>query len=978
MVCEPDDIWKPKRFVLIEGNPKIKRVACGELHTLVVTNNGDMYVWGDNKMGQLGLGAGSKLEVGAPDQARMEPGPIELLATGTGHTVAQFLNGETYAWGCQSCGRLGLQDKTQDKLVWEPCKVAATWSSIESMRVATPQKAQAAEENTAKAEEDQAQEAAQSTHMAQILSKTKVTAFHTMQSLLHSEDVRHHEDQLAELEDKLEAELETILKNMRKSMREEDELARLEGELEQSLRSNLRWFKLNPFDGGESKLDSRLVARLPIYEELMWVLQNQTCYLATLSTCIKGDECNVFYSVVERLYATPSDRIRRLFLMMLRLMIDRETEAPGQRLESLFNNMDESRVLHVFSTYALSEKHYRDVVHAYLAIDKMDDESATVLKLVKGTSDRSDTFALNFADFKDSLGDEEKKNAGDEQALKALFAQSMDAFRDFLIEDFCEAITAVKLPTDIRQLLHYCGTALNNRQFPMGPSDGTIPLELRKVEPLLSLVFQGIWKPMFKNPAKFASKECFLRKSAEVVKSDSLLVSNLGVISDFLEQMIAGTLNPKEKILRSAAQNVKPKLLKYLKAEGDVVDDLETKIMMDTYLSHFDRSKQPVTVATSDLLKLSNLLKEHMNKLRIKESDPVEHLCKDIPTWPAESIMAAEKIEGGDVLHNFAYDHRFLFNESEVGICHFSRCLLPRRLCRAATTQLIKRYECGEDSENPRKVLEMLFQQVEPLSSSTFSQLQEEFEKLRAKYRAKSPPDFEKMQLIQKGVAVVEELLNVEAHPQDVLLVMSDWLMQRNRHFQYLQQIEGGLVSLKKEQDNYTLKLGKWKIQLEDALGFSLDLKLPKTFEKQRDYPSFKFVQVARHMEKKRDFDPKKMQQLGCQFAPIATYTVKQLKKMNVLVELHPPFASLAKNLQVTIRAPTSGGVEMAMNVVHGTNKNNMKTVNLTEEKLQEMTKAEKNEATVITGPTAGEAPIMTCNSSNFVRLITKLKEATA
>ena len=34
----------------------IKQVACGQMHTLALTDNGLVLAWGDNTKGQLGLG----------------------------------------------------------------------------------------------------------------------------------------------------------------------------------------------------------------------------------------------------------------------------------------------------------------------------------------------------------------------------------------------------------------------------------------------------------------------------------------------------------------------------------------------------------------------------------------------------------------------------------------------------------------------------------------------------------------------------------------------------------------------------------------------------------------------------------------------------------------------------------------------------------------------------------------------------------
>jgi len=34
----------------------IKEISCGYLHTIAITLHGNVYTWGNNEMGQLGLG----------------------------------------------------------------------------------------------------------------------------------------------------------------------------------------------------------------------------------------------------------------------------------------------------------------------------------------------------------------------------------------------------------------------------------------------------------------------------------------------------------------------------------------------------------------------------------------------------------------------------------------------------------------------------------------------------------------------------------------------------------------------------------------------------------------------------------------------------------------------------------------------------------------------------------------------------------
>lgn len=73
-----------------------------------ITDSGDVYVWGSNKHGQLGL----------PDRYIKVPMKIDLplpcaaLAGGTTHTIAILTDGTVWAWGENTYGQLGNQTET--------------------------------------------------------------------------------------------------------------------------------------------------------------------------------------------------------------------------------------------------------------------------------------------------------------------------------------------------------------------------------------------------------------------------------------------------------------------------------------------------------------------------------------------------------------------------------------------------------------------------------------------------------------------------------------------------------------------------------------------------------------------------------------------------------------------------------------------------------------------------------------------------
>lgn len=50
-----NDVFVPQRISLFTGK-LVKQVACGDTHTLVVLDSGELYTFGRNQNGQLGLG----------------------------------------------------------------------------------------------------------------------------------------------------------------------------------------------------------------------------------------------------------------------------------------------------------------------------------------------------------------------------------------------------------------------------------------------------------------------------------------------------------------------------------------------------------------------------------------------------------------------------------------------------------------------------------------------------------------------------------------------------------------------------------------------------------------------------------------------------------------------------------------------------------------------------------------------------------
>eukprot|EP01117_Protostelium_nocturnum_P012327 TRINITY_DN4539_c0_g1_i2.p1 TRINITY_DN4539_c0_g1~~TRINITY_DN4539_c0_g1_i2.p1 ORF type:complete len:1197 (-),score=467.66 TRINITY_DN4539_c0_g1_i2:41-3631(-) len=114
---EPYDFYNPVKSVHFTGVP-MSSISFGINHWIALTREGFVYAFGDNKLGQLGITSTNRVM----DQAELVTAlkGVVQIATGHHHSVALCENGELYCFGDNSEGQLGMGDK---KTRFVPTKV---------------------------------------------------------------------------------------------------------------------------------------------------------------------------------------------------------------------------------------------------------------------------------------------------------------------------------------------------------------------------------------------------------------------------------------------------------------------------------------------------------------------------------------------------------------------------------------------------------------------------------------------------------------------------------------------------------------------------------------------------------------------------------------------------------------------------------------------------------------------------------------
>ncbi|XP_022604120.1 E3 ISG15--protein ligase HERC5-like [Seriola dumerili] len=100
------------------------QVACGNSHSLALTKGGDVFSWGLNSHGQLGLGKNVSLQYTPVLVCALSGVAVTQIAAGATHTLFLTLPGLVYCCGANKSGQLGL-NRVDEKGRFNICMVPA-------------------------------------------------------------------------------------------------------------------------------------------------------------------------------------------------------------------------------------------------------------------------------------------------------------------------------------------------------------------------------------------------------------------------------------------------------------------------------------------------------------------------------------------------------------------------------------------------------------------------------------------------------------------------------------------------------------------------------------------------------------------------------------------------------------------------------------------------------------------------------------
>lgn len=430
-----------ERFAAFDTQPRryTVAVAASASHTLAVTSlkrgvahGTELWVWGKNNKGQLGLNEKESPNIDMPWRLHLDMPRTHRLtqvATTTWHSMALVeskepgaLNFSLYSWGFNGSGRLGHKTSeysdeivlqgTSNHIVMPPAKVDIRWRPVKYELMAL---------RSANAKDDTA--GSNKGRSYADLLRIPTQDWYQLQQLLHAEEF---DCKRKSLENKREAMAITFREYMTditklwdkappdSGKKTEYDLRRLEMEIESQYMRTLSALDLTKSSHAPRiedivKTEPEVSNKLHLFEELLWVLQQQPLYLSNFAGHITGKkdghEPQLFNRVVGQLFHDfRTSRIRNQLKALLRYMIIRELQR-ARNVQELFDPW-RSRVAGLFA-HMCTDIHFMESV--MLPILAPDDPHSLMYTIIRYTLTK-DAKTARGNEQPDKVEDENKKN----------------------------------------------------------------------------------------------------------------------------------------------------------------------------------------------------------------------------------------------------------------------------------------------------------------------------------------------------------------------------------------------------------------------------------------------------------------------------------------------------------------------------------------------------------------------------------------
>ncbi|GIX65130.1 regulator of chromosome condensation repeat-containing protein [Babesia caballi] len=777
--------------VLIEGLPsqvgvaKVHAVAAFANHSFVVTDQGHLIAWGDNSSAQLGVPLATNeakaIEfIDRPSLVLLDH-PVTSVVTSRSFAACMTLNGDAYAWGASSDGRLGIGE-TRDKVVYKPTAIA----TVNLMGDLMEQFENMALSNDIASYASAVESLLNELHFRE---DKDVVDWRSLQMLLKNEERLCWESSLRAFEDDVVKCLKQHVDFILDMDRYHQDVSALQFKLEVAIQGFVnRLGSPKPQVAGTDAQQLQPYTQFaPEMEQLVEIVFLQPAYFVRL--CLFGNDLDTVESLVTCVYNRVEMPLVHNHFVALLLALLRE------EIQLCFNPQ---------TPLNASRSPFARMLRAYATSEKMTAGNARLFY--------SEECAESFLNFMKSHPLVLPHKAAPK-------SEELNSFTKFTVH-LHQVLGALKVPRYVKLAFKRMYSMVKFK-IPPGWALPNVPLENVAVYPLIPVFVYAVLQPFFSNAGALAGGwiRGLMRCNAGAASHgydgvDEAAAGKFQTASEYFDYIVNPSLrmapasSPEvNRVTMALYRNVSLMLLEYIKTLLDVEDTFNIDVTMATFKSHFDLEKIRVEAPSWLIAQFVNGCAATRRYLNLSAHDPLCKLLDAMRPSPQSRTqgpavfgeMLIQALRHRKKVTTVDVEHRFLMYDKSMSICKFSGVFLPQRLAYRQTTysedcvklmSLIVRYVPFGKYDPPRVVQNALaeLKQID-VAPGGFDALIAELDGVAEFYTQLASPDYAAANRARGACAQLMKIDRRGTTPSDLAAAILRKALERHHQRRYLLRV---------------------------------------------------------------------------------------------------------------------------------------------------------------------------------------------
>ncbi|ORM41251.1 DEAD-box ATP-dependent RNA helicase 42 [Babesia sp. Xinjiang] len=754
------------------GIAKVHAVVAFAHHSLVLTDQGHLIAWGDNSFGQLGVPLMTNdikaMEFVDRPSVVMINSPVTSMATSRSFSACMTLNGDAYAWGASSDGRLGIGE-VRNKVTYEPTAIATLslmGDMLDKLESVTLQNGFSSYAAAVRSFIDE----------LHFRGDKDVVDWKGLQILLKNEERACWEASLKAFEDDLVKCLKQHVDIILEMDKYHHDMESLKFKLEVAMQGFVNKVdnsKIRRADGNGDELGD--YTQFASYIEQ--VLENvflQPGYFVRL--CLFGNDIATVKEMVTCVYKRLDiPRVHNQFVALLMTLLREE-------IQLCFNPQ---------APLNASVSPFARILRLYMTSRQMNAANASIF-YSKGCEN-------SFVNFM-------KQHRLVLPNTAPPKSEELKSFSKFIIH-LSKVLSVMVVPKYVKIAFKRMHNLIKFK-IPPGWTLPNVPLENVAIYPLIPTFVYAVIQPYFEDAQTLAASYNYDGIN------DAAVAHNFKTASQYFEYIV----NPSLTMTPSASQevnretmslyrNVSQMLLEYIKTLLDIEDTFNIELTMETFKTHFDLEKIRIDVPSWVVAQFLNVCAATRKYLNLSAHDPLGKILEamlqangnDQKMSPLFKEDLIRKLNFRQKITSTHIEHRFLMFDKSMSICRFSGVFLPQRLAYRQTTysedciklmSLIMRY-VAFGRYDPLRVVQNALSELKQLDMEPggFDAITLELENMAQYYTQLPCPDHLASNRAREACAQLMNIDRTRMTPNDIAANIMKKVLERQQQRKYLLQV---------------------------------------------------------------------------------------------------------------------------------------------------------------------------------------------